>query len=66
MSWEAKEGKKKAIISEPVQHGFDEKVIKGTDWAVHVLESDNKVIDCSGPCAEGQEPEDRCDWNHIG
>lgn len=41
-------------ISETVQHGFDEKVIKVTDGAVHVFESDNNIIDCAGPCAEGQ------------
>lgn len=41
-------------ISETVQHSFDEKVIKVSDWAVHMFESDNNVIDCNGPCAEGQ------------
>lgn len=41
-------------ISETVQHRFDEKVIKVSDWAVHMFESDNNVIDCNGPCAEGQ------------
>lgn len=49
-------------ISETVQHGFDEKVIKVTDWAVHMFESDNSVIDCNGLCAEAQQPEDRCGW----
>lgn len=44
----------KEEISDTVQHGFDEKVIKVTAWAVHMFESDNNVIDCNGPYAEGQ------------
>jgi len=44
----------KEEISDTVQHGLDEKVIKVTDWAVHMFESDNSVIDCNGACAEGQ------------
>lgn len=44
----------KEEISDTGQHGFDEKVIKVTDWAVRMFESDNNVIDCNGPCAEEQ------------